>query len=217
MQTLLRSEEDYHNSKRANTQSFQNFIRILIVVLLGAFIANTSWDSLCVPVLAYAGAAFLITTMALNIYAYPKAQSALEKVRGLTHKLYDENDIKYIDEMQSIRKKGNRRSEFFIACLAISVILCPISYIVEKTCEPKEVTQMAKKQQPTQQPSKKVGGGEEKRSWDTPSTPITPTPVKPVGAVPPDAPAQPPVQPTPVPTQPVPAEPAPDPKPSTEK
>ena len=73
---------------------------------------------------------------------------------------------------------------------------------------------MAKKQQPTQQPSRKVGGQEEKRSWDTPSRPITPTrpdpPTQPAPA--PDQPA--PTQPVPTPTQPV---PAPDPQPSTEK
>ncbi len=203
MQTLLQSDENYHNSKRANTQSFQNFIRILIVVLLGAFIANTSWDSLRVPALAYIGAASLIITMALNIYAYPRAQNALEKVRGLTHKLFDENDIKYVDKIQSIRKKENRRSELLIICLAISVIICPISYIVEKTLGPKEVTQMAKKQQPTQQPNREVGGQEEKRSWDTPSLPITPTPAKPPEQQPPtQQPAKPEQQPA---------------KPSTEK
>ena len=89
---------------------------------------------------------------------------------------------------------------------------CPnysISYIAEKTLEPKEVTQMAKKQQPTQQTSRKVAGQEEKRSWDTPSRPITPTPA---GSVPPETPAQPPAQPT----QP-PAQPTPDPQSSTKK
>ena len=73
---------------------------------------------------------------------------------------------------------------------------------------------MAKKQQPTQQPSRKVGGQVEKRSWDTPSRPITPTrpdpPTQPAPA--PDQPA--PTQPVPTPTQPV---PAPDPQPSTDK
>ena len=52
---------------------------------------------------------------------------------------------------------------------------------------------MAKKQQPTQQTSRKVAGQEEKRSWDTPSRPITPTPA---GSVPPETPTQPPAQPT---------------------
>lgn len=75
---------------------------------------------------------------------------------------------------------------------------------------------MAKKQQSTQQPSRKVGGQEEKRSWDTPSRPITPTPA---GSVSPDTPTQPPAQPTPTPTQPTQpsAQPVSDPKPSTEK
>lgn len=215
MQTLLQSEENYHNSKRANTQSFQNFIRILIVAFFAAFITNTPWGSLHAPVLAYIGTALLLVSMILNIDAFPKAQKALEEVRELTHKIYDENDITYIDEIQNISDKENKRSKLLIACLILSIAICPMSYIVEKTCGPKEVTQVAKKQQSTQHPSR--GGREEKRSWDTPSRPITPTPVKPVGAIPPDTPAQPPVQPTPVPTQPAPAEPAPDPKPSTEK
>ena len=51
---------------------------------------------------------------------------------------------------------------------------------------------MAKKQQSTQQPSRKVGGREEKRSWDTPSRPITPTPA---GTAPPNTPVQPAQQP----------------------
>ena len=59
---------------------------------------------------------------------------------------------------------------------------------------------MAKKQQSTQQPNR--GGREEKRSWDTPSRPITPTPVKPAGTVSSDPPTSAPTQPTPVPTQP---------------
>ena len=73
---------------------------------------------------------------------------------------------------------------------------------------------MVKKQQSTQQPSRKVGGREEKRSWDTPSRPITPTPVKPTGPVPSDTPA--PTQPKPAPTQ-SPAEPTSAPKPSPKK
>ena len=74
-----------------------------------------------------------------------------------------------------------------------------------------QATQMAKKQQSTQQPSRKVGGQEEKRSWDTPSRPITPTP-----ADTPQPPAQ-PVPPTQQPTQPVqpPAQPVSDPQSST--
>ena len=217
MQTLLQSEENYYNSKRANTQSFQNFIRILIVAFFAAFITNTPWGSLHAPALAYIGTALLLISMILNIDAFPKAQNALEEVRELTHKLYDENDITCIDEIQSISKKENKRSKLLIACLILSIIICPISYIVEKTCGPKEVTQMAKKQQSAQQPSRNVGGREEKRSWDTPSRPITPTPVKPTGTVPSDTPAPAPIQPTPVPTQPAPAEPVSNPKPSTEK
>ena len=93
LQTLLQSEENYYNSKRANTQSFQNFIRILIVAFLAAFITNTSWDSLHVPALAYIGAVSLLISMILNIDAFPKAQNALEEVRELTHKIYDENNI----------------------------------------------------------------------------------------------------------------------------
>ena len=102
-------------------------------------------------------------------------------------------------------KKQNRLSDLLILCLAISIIICPISYIVEKTLGPKEVTQMAKKQQSTQQPSRKVGGQEEKRSWDTPSPPITPTPAG-TPAQPPTQPVQPtqqPAQPTQPPAQPV--------------
>ena len=55
---------------------------------------------------------------------------------------------------------------------------------------------MAKKQRSTQQTSRKV----EKRSWDTPSRPITPTPA----TAPPNTPGQPAQQPAPVqqPTQP---------------
>ena len=215
LQTLLHSDENYYNSKRANTQSFQNFIRILIVAFFAAFIANTPWDSLHTPALAYIGTALLLISMILNIDTFPKAQRALEEVRELTHKLYDESDITCINKIDRISERENKRQKLLIACLILSIIICPISYIVEKTCGSKEVTQMAKKQQSTQQPSR--GGREEKRSWDTPSRPITPTPAKPVGAIPPDPPAPEPTQPTPVPTQPTPAKPAPDPKPSTEK
>ena len=75
---------------------------------------------------------------------------------------------------------------------------------------------MAKKQQPTQQPSRKVVGHEENR-WNKPSRPITPTPEAPTPA--PTEPAPAPEAPTPAPTEPAPAptEPAPAPKPSTEK
>ena len=214
MQTLLQSEENYYNSKRANTQSFQNFIRILIVAFFAAFIANTPWDSLHAPALAYIGTALLLISMILNIDAFPKAQNALEEVRELTHKLYDENDITCINKIERISKEENKRSKLLIACLILSIIICPISYIVEKTYGPKEVTQMAKKQQSTQQPNR--GGREEKRSWDTPSRPITPTPVKPAGTVSSDPPTSAPTQPTPVPTQP-PAKPASDPQSGTEK
>ena len=98
-------------------------------------------------------------------------------------------------------------------CLVISVIICPISYIVEKTLGPKEVTQMAKKQQSTQQTSRKV----EKGTWDTPSRPITPTPA----TAPPNTPGQPAQQPAPAqqPTQPAqqPAQPTTDPQSTTQK
>ena len=76
--------------------------------------------------------------------------------------------------------------------------------IVEKTLGPKEVTQMAKKQQSTQQPSRKEGEQQNEKLWDTPARPITPTPAHP--------PAQPPAQPA------QPAQPAkPVQQPSTEK
>lgn len=100
-----------------------------------------------------------------------------------------------------------------MVCLAISIIICPISYIVEQTHRPKEVTQMAKKQQSTQQPSREVGGQKDKRTWDTPSRPITPIPA--------DTPAQPepkPAQPAPEPAKPAqPAKPVSDPQSSTKK
>ncbi len=59
---------------------------------------------------------------------------------------------------------------------------------------------MAKNQQATQQPNRKIGGQEEKRSWDTPSRPITPTPAD---TVPSNMPAQ-PVQPAKPEQQPAP-------------
>ena len=74
---------------------------------------------------------------------------------------------------------------------------------------------MAKKQQSTQQPSRKVGGREEKRSWDTPSRPITPTPAD---TAPPNTPVQPAQQPTQPAQQPEQQrEPTANPQSSTEK
>ena len=206
LQTLLQSEDNYYNSKRSNTQSFQNFIRILIVVFLGAFISNTPWNSLHAPALAYIGAASLIISIILNIYTFPMAQNALEQVRELTHKIYDENNITYIDEIQNAYKKQNRLLKSLMVFLLIGIVVCPISYIYEKSVEPKEVTQMAKKQQLTQQPSRKVGRQVEKGSWDPPSRPITPTPAD---TAPPNTPAQPaqpgqqPAKPEQQPAQPV--------------
>lgn len=216
MQTLLQSDENYYNSKRSNNQSFQNFIRILIVAFLGAFIAKTPWNSLQVPVLAYAGAVLLIVSMLLTIYTYPIAQKALEEYREATHKTFNENNIKYIDEMPRTYKKLNKLQRLLEICLALSIVICPVSYITEKTLEPKEVTQMAKKQQSTQQPSKKVGSRED-RSWDTPSRPITPTPAG--TPIQPTQPTQPqPTQPTqPQPTQPQPTQPEAKPQPSPKK
>ena len=71
---------------------------------------------------------------------------------------------------------------------------------------------MAKKQQSTQQPSRKPGTEKNERLWDTPARPITPTPA--------NTPAQPPAQPAPETVQPPaqpPAQPAPKPQSSTEK
>lgn len=192
-------------------------IRILIVVFFGAFIAKTPWDSLNCPILAYIGTGSLITTIILNIFEFRRSQEALDQYRDATHETFDKQDVSYIDEIPKVYKKLDILSDCVIIFLILSIVICPISYIVESTLGPKEVTQMAKKQQSTQQPSKNVGGREEKRSWDTPSRPITPTPVKPVGTVPSDTPAPAPTQPTSVPTQPAPAEPVSDPKPSTGK
>ena len=155
--------------------------------------------------------------MILNIDAFPKAQRALEEVRELTHKLYDENDITCIDEIQRVSEKENKRSKVLIACLILSLVICPISYIVEKTRGPKEVTQMAKNRQSTQQPSRRVSGQEGKRSWDTPSRPITPTPAD--TAPPNNTPGQPAQQPTQPAQQPAeqPAQPTTTPQSSTEK
>ena len=68
---------------------------------------------------------------------------------------------------------------------------------------------MAKKQQSTQQPSRKEGEQQNEKLWDTPARPITPTPAQ----QPAQPPAQPPAQ---QPSQP--AQPAkPVQQPSTEK
>ena len=60
---------------------------------------------------------------------------------------------------------------------------------------------MAKNQKSTQQPSREVVIQKEKRTWDTPSLPITPTPA---GSVPPDTPTQPAPKPADTPSQPAP-------------
>ena len=209
MRTLLQSDENYYNSKRANTQSFQNFIRILIVVFFGAFIVNTPWGSLHFPLLAYIGTASLIISIVLNIYTYPIAQKALDEFREATHKTFNENDITYINETPNAYKKFSRLSKLLMFCLALSIVFCSISYITEKTLGPKEVKQMAKKQQSTQQPSRKEGEQQNEKLWDTPARPITPTPAQ----QPAQPPAQPPAQ---QPSQP--AQPAkPVQQPSTEK
>ena len=132
LKTLLQSEENYYNAKRANTQSFQNFLRILIVAFLGAFIINIPWDSLHAPALAIIGTASLILSLIINIYSFPIAQKSLELVRELTHKMYDENDTIYLDEIENIDKKLHRLWVLLRLFLAIGIIICPISYIVEK-------------------------------------------------------------------------------------
>ena len=175
MQTLLQSDENYYNAKRANSQSFQNFIRILIGVFLGAFLANTSWDTLHHPYLAYIGTAFLLLCIILNIITYLLTQKALDQCRVNTHKMYDKNDSTYIEKMPRIHNIQEILSYALIGFLILGIIICPTSYIIEKTAESKEVIQMSKKQRSTQQPSKKVGRREE-RSWNNPSRPITPTP-----------------------------------------
>ena len=213
MKTLLQSDENYYNSKRSNNQSFQNFIRILIVIFLGAFISNIPWNSLQVPALAFAGAALLIISILLNIYTYPVAQRALDEAREATHKTFNENDITYIDEIPRAYKKLSRLTKTLIVCLTLSILICPTSYIVENTLEPKEVTKMAKKPQSTEQPkqpNRNIGERKEERLWDTPSRPITPTPA--------ETPAQ-PAQPAPESAKPVeqPAKPAPKPQSDTKK
>ena len=212
MQTLLQSDENYYNSKRAITQSFQNFIRILIVAFLGAFIAQTPWSSLNFPILAYIGTGSLIIAAILNIFAFRVANNALDEYRIAIHKTYDENNTAYIEETPRLYKTQEILSNLLLFFLILSIVICPASYIVEKTLESKEVTQVAKKQQSTQQPRRKVGEEKNERFWDTPARPITPTPDTPAPETA-QPPAQPPTQP---PTQP-PAQPAPNPKPSTEK
>ena len=205
LKTLLQYDENYYNSKRSNNQTFQTFLRILIVIFLGAFISNIPWNSLHYPALAYTGVALLIVSILVNIYTYPIAQRALDQARNATHKTFNENDIKYINEVPRALKYQNRLSVLLLVCFTLSIIICPISYMVEKTHAPKEVTQMAKERQPTQQTDKKVGRKNgEKILWDTPTPPITPTPA---GSVPSDTPTQPapqPTQPAPQPTQPAP-------------
>ena len=210
-QALLQSDENYYNAKRANSQSFQNFIRILIGAFLGAFLANTSWDSLHYPCLAYIGTGFLLLCIILNIITYILAQKALDLCRVNTHKMYDENDPTYIEKMPPIHNTQEILSYVLIVFLILGIIICPTSYIIEKTAEPKEVIQMAKKQQSTQQPSRKDGEQQNERLWNTPARPITPTA---------DTPAQPESQPPAQPAQPEsqpPAQPASNPQPSTKK
>ena len=137
---------------------------------------------------------------------YPIAQKALDEFREATHKTFNENDITYINETPDAYKQFSKLSKLLMFCLALSIVFCSVSYITEKTLGPQEVTQVAKKQQSTQQPSKNTGSEKNERLWDTPARPITPTPAQP--AQPPQQPAQPPQQP---------AQPTPDPQPSTEK
>ena len=210
LQTLLQSDDNYYNCKRSNNQSYQNFIRILIVALLGAFIAKTPWNALNLPILAYIGVGSLIIAVILNIFEFRISQDALDQYRNATHKTFDKRDTSYIDEVPKAFKKLDILSDCVIFFLILSIVICPISYVVENTLGPKEVKQMSKKPRSTEQPSRKVVQPGENR-WNKPSSPITPTP------------ADPPAEPTPAPTEPAtepapaPAEPAPDPKPSTEK
>ena len=46
--------------------------------------------------------------------------------------MYDENDTIYLDEIENIDKKLYRLSFLLRLFLAIGIIICPISYIVEK-------------------------------------------------------------------------------------
>ena len=209
-QALMQSDENYYNSKRANSQSFQNFIRILIGAFLGAFLVNTSWNSLHYPFLAYMGTAFLLLCIILNIITYLLTQESFEQHRDATHKAFNEKNPKYIEKMPRIYEIEEKLSIGLIVLLILSIIICPTSYIIEHTLAPKEVKQVPEKQQPTEQPSEKVDEPQNEKLWNKPSRPITPTP---------DAPAEPPAEPA-EPAQPEsqpPAEPASDPKPSAEK
>ena len=203
MQTLLQSDDNYYNCKRANNQSFQNFIRILIIAFLGVFIAQTPWNALNFPILAYIGAGSLLIAIILNIFEFHIAQDTLDQYRNATHQTYDEQDTSYIDEMPKAYKKLDILSDCVIGFLILSIVICPISYIVESSLGPKEVKQVSKKQQSTQQPSKKVGRREE-RSSNKPSRPITPTPIDT------PAPAPAPAKPAPAPAKPAPAPAEPD-------
>ena len=201
LQTLLQSDENYYKSKRAITQSFQNFLRILIVAFLGAFIAQTPWSSLNFPILAYIGTGSLIIAAIINIFAFRVAHNALDEYRNAIHKTYDENNTVYIEETPKLYKIQEILSNSLLFFLILSIVICPASYIVEKTHGPKEVTQMAKKQQSTQQPSRNTGREKNERLWDTPARPITPTPATaPSNTSAP--PAQPPAQPEQQPAQP---------------
>ena len=46
--------------------------------------------------------------------------------------MYDENDTIYLDEIENIDKKLYALSVLLRLFLAIGIIVCPISYIVEK-------------------------------------------------------------------------------------
>ena len=215
-QALLQSDENYYNSKRANSNSFQNFIRILIGAFLGAFLANTSWDSLHYPIIAYTGTAFLLLCIILNIITYLLTQKAFDQCRDNTHKAFDEKNPTYIEEMPLTHKIQEILSIVLIIFLILSIVICPTSYIYEKSLGPKEVKEMAKKQQSNQQTSEKVGVEKNERLWNTPARPITPTP----DTAPSNTTVQPP-QPaqSPQPAQPeqTPAQPPPNSQPSREK
>ncbi len=46
--------------------------------------------------------------------------------------MYDENDIIYLDEIENIDKKLYRLSILLRLFLTVGIVICPISYIVEK-------------------------------------------------------------------------------------
>ena len=96
LQTLLQSDENYYNSKRAITQSFQNFLRILIVALLGAFIAQTPWSSLNFPILAYIGTGSLIIAAILNIFACSRQACTPNVIRRISNCVYTKHTMKII-------------------------------------------------------------------------------------------------------------------------